>query len=299
MSGLSNLSVGASPYPGLRPFRSDEADIFFGREEHVDHLLEKLGQNRFLAVMGPSGCGKSSLMQAGVIPALETGFLVDAGAQWRIATMRPGNHPMQRLAESLLAAAALGPERAGTAAAAAVLQATLQHGPLGLVEVWRETPLPEATSLLLLVDQFEEIFRFRQQGYSSEAEADALVELLLATAAQRDVPVYVVLTMRSDFLGDCALFRGLPEAINTSQFLTPRLTRAQQRVAIEGPASVFGGTVEAALVNSLLNDMGPDPDQLPLMQHVLMRMWTRKAAAAARAGDKDIQDAGLTLTLTD
>src|SRR5262245_4661961 len=213
MSGLSDLSVGALPYPGLRPFRSDEADIFFGREAYVDHLLEKLGQNRFLAVMGPSGCGKSSLMQAGVIPALQAGFLADAGAEWRIATMRPGNHPMERLAESLLAEAALGPERAGTPAAAAVLQATLLRGPLGLVEVLRETPLPEASSLLLLVDQFEEIFRFRQQGYSSEAEADAFVELLLATVAHREVPIYVLLTMRSDFFGDCALFHDLPEAI--------------------------------------------------------------------------------------
>jgi energy-coupling factor transporter ATP-binding protein EcfA2 len=299
MSELSDLSVGSSPYPGLRPFRSDEADIFFGREEYVDHLLEKLGQNRFLAVMGPSGCGKSSLLQAGVIPALQTGFLADAGAEWRIATMRPGNHPMERLAESLLAETALGPERAGTPAAAAVLQATLLRGPLGLVEVLRETPLPEAASLLLLVDQFEEIFRFRQQGYNSEAEADTFVELLLATIAQRAVPVYVVLTMRSDFLGDCALFHDLPEAINNSQFLTPRLTRTQQQVAIEGPASVFGGTIEAALVNRLLNDMGLDPDQLPLMQHILMRMWTRKVAAIAEGREKDTQEAGLTLTLAD
>jgi hypothetical protein len=149
------------------------------------------------------------------------------------------------------------------------------------------------------VDQFEEIFRFRQQGYSSEAEADAFVELLLATVAHREVPIYVLLTMRSDFFGDCALFHDLPEAINNSQFLTPRLTRAQQQVAIEGPASVFGATIAATLVNRLLNDMGPDPDQLPLMQHVLMRMWTRKVATTAEAGEKAAQEAGITLTLDD
>ena len=206
---------------------------------------------------------------------------------------------MERLAESLLGEVALGPERADTAAASAILQATLLRGPLGLVEVLRETPLPEAASLLLLVDQFEEIFRFRQQGYSSEAEADAFVELLLATVTQREVPIYVVLTMRSDFFGDCALFHDLPEAINNSQFLTPRLTRTQQQVAIEGPASVFGGTIEAALANRLLNDMGPDPDQLPLMQHVLMRMWTQKVTVAGEAAEKDVQGAGIRLTLTD
>ena len=110
------------------------------------------------------------------------------------------------------------------------------------MEVLHDTPLPEGTNLLLLVDQFEEIFRYRQQGDSDEA--DAFVALLLATAEQHEVPVYVVMTMRSDFLGDCAVFHGLPEAINAGQFLTPRLTREQRREAIVGPAMVFGGQVE-------------------------------------------------------
>jgi hypothetical protein len=263
----------AAPYPGLRPFKHTEADIFFGREEQADQLLKKLQNKRFLAVVGPSGCGKSSLVRAGMIPALEAGFLVDAGARWRIAEMRPGEHPLARLAEALASPRALGAERGEGAEAAAFLKATLRRGPLGLVEVLGETPLPEQVNLLLLVDQFEEIFRFREEGDSEEA--DAFVSLLLATAAQAELPVYVVITMRSDYLGDCALFTGLPEALNESQFLTPRLAREQSEAAIVKPARVFGGRVEPALVNRLLNDMGAAPDQLPLLQHCLMRMWTR------------------------
>jgi WD40 repeat protein len=292
MSTIPDTTVNLFPYPGLRPFHFYESDIFFGREEHVDQILEKLGQYGFLAVMGSSGCGKSSLIRAGVMPALLTGFLADAGSRWRIAEMRPGNQPMERLADSLMAPQALGPERAGTPAARAVLQATLCRGPLGLVEILTETPLPEATNLLLLVDQFEEIFRFRRQDTQSEAAAEAFVELLLTTAQQRRVPVYVILTMRSDFLGACALFQRLPEAISNSQFLTPRLTREQQRSAIEGPAAVFNGNVDAALVNRILNDMGTDPDQLPLMQHVLMRMWSQKASTVS-------EPARISLTVAD
>ena len=97
------------PYPGLRPFRRDEVDIFFGREEQVDQLLEKLGQTRFLSVVGPSGCGKSSLVRSGMLNALETGFLAGAGARWRIANMRPGNCPMRNLAKALLEESSLGP----------------------------------------------------------------------------------------------------------------------------------------------------------------------------------------------
>lgn len=291
-----NCGLSTAPYPGLRPFRSEETDIFFGRQDHIDQLLAKLEATHFLAVTGPSGCGKSSLIQAGLIPALGTGLLPSAGAQWRIAVMQPGRHPMQRLVEGLLTATALGPERAGTPAAAAVLHATLLRGPLGLVEVLRETPLPKAANLLVVVDQFEELLRFLPPG--NRDEADAFVDLLLATAAQREVSVYVILIMRSDFLGDCALFRDLPESINQGQFLTPRLSRAQRREAIVEPAKLFGGTIAADLVNRLLNDMGAEPDQLPLMQYILMRIWTH-ASRDPQVVAAHAPPTGITLTLTD
>lgn len=148
------------PYPGLRSFQRDETAIFFGRETLVDQLLAKLERTHFLAVIGPSGCGKSSLVKAGMIPSLETGFMASAGAHWRIAEMRPGSHPLKRLAEALLAENAIKPEWANVDNSEDFLLAELRRGPLGLVEILTETRLPENTNLLILVDQFEEIFRF-------------------------------------------------------------------------------------------------------------------------------------------
>ncbi|HTT41367.1 MAG TPA: AAA family ATPase [Burkholderiales bacterium] len=277
MGGREMLFTSA-PYPGLRPFSASESDIFFGREEQVDKLLEKLEQNRFLALVGASGCGKSSLVRAGLIAALEAGFMGEAGHRWRIADLRPGNEPLLRLAEALLDPRALGAELASTTSPAAA-HAQLRRGPLGLVELVREARLPEGTNLLVLVDQFEEIFRFRRLGNPNTA--DAFVALLLETARCRREPVFVVLTMRSDFLGDCAVFRGLPEAISESEFLTPRLTREQIGKVIAAPARMFGGEADATLVNRLVNDVGPDPDQLPVLQHALMRMWSRAEHRAA------------------
>jgi YD repeat-containing protein len=275
---LTTQAFSSAPYPGLRPFEAEECDIFFGREKQTDDLLAKLQRNRFLAVVGPSGCGKSSLVRAGLIAALETGFMSDAGARWRVARMRPGDRPMLRLAESLLTPSLLGPERGGRADAALFLEAALLRGPLGLLEIASESGLCNDANLLVLVDQFEEIFRFRAQGNPDEAEA--FVALLLATAAQTTLPIYIIITMRSDFLGDCSLFRDLPESINRSAYLIPRLTREECGSAITGPARVFGGEIDPALVNRLLNDFGPDPDQLPLLQHALMRMWFRRTTAA-------------------
>lgn len=276
------VEFSAAPYPGLRPFRPDEADIYFGREPQIDALLGRLQRTRFLAVIGPSGCGKSSLVRAGMIPALETGFMAEAGARWRIVTMTPADHPLARLAARLAEPDALGSATGDSADTAALTAAALRSGPLALIDMVREARLPAGTNLLLLVDQFEEIFRYWEKG--DRDEADAFVALLLASAAQAEVPVYVVITMRSDFLGECAVFRGLPEAMNDSQYLTPRITREQCRLAITGPARVFGGSVEPHLVNRLLNDFGPDPDQLPLLQHALMRMWDRAQARAREKG---------------
>ncbi|MCA1852401.1 MAG: ATP-binding protein, partial [Beggiatoa sp.] len=177
-----------NPYPGLRPFKREESDIFFGREQHVDQLLEKLGQHHFLAVVGTSGCGKSSLVKAGMLPALDAGFLAQAGAHWYVADLRPGHRPMWALAESLLVSQAFGATRGTEPESLALLHATLRRGPLGLVEALCETPLPERANLLVLVDQFEEIFRYRRDIDSQEA--DAFVTLLVASARQREVNVY-------------------------------------------------------------------------------------------------------------
>jgi hypothetical protein len=280
-----------APYPGLRPFTRGEADIFFGREAQTDELVDRLGHSRFLSVVGPSGCGKSSLVRAGLLDALESGFMASAGAGWHVAEMRPGGQPMWQLADALLTMAG----RPRYEHDSAFLQAALERGPRSLIEYLQDLPLPKDENLLILVDQFEEIFRFG--AGAGQEEADAFVALLLATSQQREQPVYVVITMRSDFIGDCTRFAGLPEAVNEAQFLTPRMTREQSRQAIEGPAEVFGGVVEPALVNRLLNDMGTDPDQLPLMQHALMRMWTRASEAAVE--EPPGKSPLITLTLAD
>ena len=293
MSLAQETRTSTFPYPGLRPYDQSEADLFFGREEHVDQLLGKLEVHRFLAVIGPSGCGKSSLVRAGLLPALETGFMASAGIHWRSAVLRPESEPLRNLAKALLDAQALGQQTEDLKEELGFLAATLRRGPLGLVEAVRAANLPDRTNLLVLVDQFEELFRFHRLGGTSES--NAFVDLLLASAIEPSESIYVVLTMRSDYLGNCPVFRGLPEAMNESQFLTPRLTREQNRAAIVGPAAMFGVKVEPEVVTRILNEMGTDPDQLPLMQHLLMRMW-RRATQGRTESDYGGQ---VTLTMDD
>ena len=145
------------PYPGLRPFRRDETDIFFGRESQTDELVARLEDTRFLAVLGQSGSGKSSLVLTGLLPALESGFMGSAGPRWGIANLRPGNQPFRRLATALLDDPIFAEAYAGGDSsnihAGGFLEAALRRGPLALQEILRSSPIPENCQLLIDEDQ--------------------------------------------------------------------------------------------------------------------------------------------------
>ena len=271
-----------NPFPGLRPFETDEYRLFFGREGQSDELIARLQRSHFLAVVGTSGSGKSSLVRAGLLPALRGGMMAGAGSGWRIAIMRPGSDPIGNLAATLAEEDVLSEAGGGLppAEAEAVIEATLRRGSLGLVDAVRQARLSEHEKLLVVVDQFEELFRFRiaRAATSTEDDASAFVKLLLEAARQQELSIYVVPTMRSDFLGDCAQFQGLPEAINDGQYLIPRMTRDERRFAITGPVGVKRCKITEPLVNRLMNDVGDNPDQLPILQHALMRTWDYWAA---------------------
>lgn len=259
-----------NPFVGLRPFEAEESYLFFGRNDQTTELLRLLYRTRFVAVVGSSGCGKSSLVRAGLIPRLEAGFLVADRDVWHIARMKPGARPLANLARSL--------GQTFDQQAADRLEEAIKEQGLQAVTNQVSNPLRESDgNLLLLVDQFEEIFRFGMtpSGESARSEALNFVALMLGLAEQRELPIYVILTMRSDFLGDCDIFLGLPEALNRSQYLVPRLTRQSRREAIEGPVRLFGAEISSRVTDRLLNEAGDALDDLPVLQHCLMRMWEK------------------------
>jgi formylglycine-generating enzyme required for sulfatase activity len=270
-----------NPFPGLRPFRTNEEYLFFGRENQVDRMIDKLATHRFLAVIGTSGSGKSSLVNCGLRPALHRGYMASAGASWRMVQFRPGSNPINALARALAEPRVLfGAWDNDGLTAQELVETTLRLGSLGLIDIVDQARLPEDMQLLVVVDQFEELFRFRalavdaaEDAYGPGVDAIAFIRLLLEANAQTTRPIYVVLTMRSDFLGECAQFLGLAEAINDGQYLVPRLTREEVRAAIEGPVGVAEATITPVLVTRLLNDVGDNPDQLSILQHALNRTW--------------------------
>src|SRR5690606_19764977 len=266
-----------NPFPGLRPFQIEESHLFFGREGQSDEVLLKLSKNRFVGIIGPSGSGKSSFIYCGVMPILYGGFLTDTSPDWDVVVTRPGNAPIDNLAEALLRNQPdfIASDSEEKKIKRTIYSTLLKSSSLGLVEAIEQTRKSADKNYLILVDQFEELFRFKDsQDVNAVNETLAFVNLLIEAVDYPDVPVYVAITMRSDFIGDCAQFPELTKKINDSHYLIPQLTRDQKRVAIEGPVAVGGGSIAPRLVQQLLNDLGDNPDQLPILQHALMRTWS-------------------------
>jgi ABC-type oligopeptide transport system ATPase subunit len=273
------LVSGSNPFPGLRPFSIDESYLYFGRDGQIDEILLKISQNRFVTVMGYSGSGKSSLMFCGFVPALHGGFMAASGPNWNVVLSRPGKSPIKTLAHSIVDLMVKNGKikREDHELFQSVMSSILRSGTNGLVEAARYVQTDQDENIFFLIDQFEEIFRYKDidgGGYNEVGnEAQHYVKLILTAIHQTDVPVYIALTMRSDFIGECSNYPGLTGEINRSNYLVPQMTREQKKAAIEGPVAVAGGKISTRLVKKLLNDVGNNQDQLPILQHALMRTW--------------------------
>ena len=278
----------SQPYPGLRPFEAHEWSIFFGRERMVDDVIDRLARDRLVVVHGASGSGKSSLIRAGVMPKLARQH-VRHGAAWLTCAMRPSGGPLWNLATEFAKLEGRGDDldRIGT------IQGLFNRRGATLASVAGALEGFSGKSLCVLVDQFEELFRYEKE--TSREEAELFVELVGRAASTQDgepaadgAEMHVVVTMRSEFLGECARFDGLAETINRTQYLVPRMDDDALMRAVQRPAQMYDGSIDEALAARLIASVRGREDELPLLQHGLMLMWDE--AVRTRAGERIVLD---------
>lgn len=278
------------PYTGLRSFTEEESLYFKGRDLQVDQITSLLEQNKFLMVTGASGEGKSSLIYAGLIPNAKAGFFKAKYTNWVVADFRPERSPVHNMAVALA-------ETFDTKSS--TIETELRRGFSSLIDLYTNSDFyidendqrwqnleeqqkkdrkRKAANLMIIVDQFEEFFTNPENFYNEAPSQDSqiVVNLALETARiaiKRNIPVYVVCTMRSDYIGQCSAFRGLPEYIGFSQFFVPRLKRKDLKQVIEEPAILSGNKISQRLIERLVYDIAEGVDQLPILQHALSQIW--------------------------
>jgi energy-coupling factor transporter ATP-binding protein EcfA2 len=285
------MSAKTCPYPGLRPFNEKESIYFKGRDLHIRQITKQLEERKIIMITGSSGDGKSSLVYAGLIPNARAGFFHADYNNWVFIDFKPERNPLKNISQSLAHQLNLDLDEVNN---------KLQYGFSSLVDIYKSSPYyidkksiewqnaddntrkklrNNAANLFILADQFEEFFTNNENFNSGIPSINAYttVNLLLETAniaLQENLPIYIVFTMRSDFISQCVAFKGLPESIGYSQFFVPRLKRNEIKQVIEEPALLSGGKISNRLTELLINELRDGFDQLPVIQHALNQLWS-------------------------
>ncbi|MDX2429414.1 MAG: hypothetical protein QNK35_00685 [Bacteroides sp.] len=251
-----------NPFPGIRPFTSAEDKLFFGRDGIRSELVDLLQENRFVALVGASASGKTSLIQSGIIPAL----LTQENQDWVPVSIRPGTKPVENLIRGFQK---VFPNKVSEADVKSFLSGSMDLGDLIM-----EKGLG-SHKYCLVVDQFEELFRSgpATSSQSKDPGARRFVDLLVNAVQGERPSIYVLLSIRSDFLEASAAFRTLTELMNRSKFLLPQMSREALATTIAGPVEQAGATLEKGFVEYLLEELEDMENPLPQLQHALMRTW--------------------------
>jgi uncharacterized protein YjbI with pentapeptide repeats/energy-coupling factor transporter ATP-binding protein EcfA2 len=256
------------PYRGLQYFDFTEVDAkyFYGRQAVTDTLIEKVRQSNFLAVLGASGSGKSSVVRAGLLYQLQQGRKLSGSDTWQLRIFRPGEHPLQSLAQAFLDRDLSDIQRASQLGQAEDL---INKGSQSLGQL---IDAANCERVVLVVDQFEEVFTLCQNSQERQRFFDCLL-----TALQRCGRKFcLVLTMRADFFGKCAEYADLAAKIQENLLTVAPMNRQELEQAITAPAKQVNLTVEPELVQQIIDDMGDSPGILPLLQYTLTEIWQQR-----------------------
>ncbi|MGB3717049.1 MAG: AAA family ATPase [Candidatus Promineifilaceae bacterium] len=270
--GRETRQVGDSPYRGLAAFRETDAALFFGREAFTEQLAQAVQERDLVAVIvGPSGSGKSSTVFAGLLPQLRE------DKEWLIVETRPGNQPFYTLAGALLPSLEEELTEADRLIESQKLARAMRAGELPLFQIVKRAlkRRPEAQRMLLVIDQLEELFTLRPDP---EAQWHYLDELLAAAesgAAYRRSPLVLLLTMRADFMGQALTHRPFADTLQKGSLILGPMNRGKLQAAVEKPAELQGAAFESGLVQRILDDVGQEPGNLPLLEFALTLLWER------------------------
>lgn len=264
------VDSGLCPYKGLEYFdcNGEDPKYFFGRERLIGQLLDQVRTTNFMALVGASGNGKSSVLRAGLIHQLQLGRRIAGSDQWQVLITRPDADPMKNLAAVFVPEGGTQLDRAEALGRAAGL---LQEGAAGLQ---RLVQAAEAERIILVIDQFEEVFT----RCGSAEEREQFFSCLMGALDTTDNKLCLIMAMRADFVGKCLEqdYGGLAQRVQQQMVSVLPLTADELRDAVCKPAEQASLTVEPSLVTQILNDIQGAPGSLPLLQYTLTQLWQRR-----------------------
>jgi hypothetical protein len=272
---LDGVRASICPYRGLLHFREEDASFFFGRETAIEKLVDAVRRQAFVAVVGASGSGKSSVVRAGLVPKLRN----DRRSAWEIVILVPTDQPLMALARSLVPLLEPAMSEVDRLGEAAKLAENFRSGTISLCATIERVleKQPGIDRVLIVVDQFEELYTLtsEQEGHGLFSNR-LFLDQLLAVGSREGSRTNVVLTLRGDFVGKALAYRPLSDRLQDAQINLGPMTHAELECAIRKPAEKIQLKFEPGLVKRVLNDVGNEPGNLPLLEFVLKELWNKR-----------------------
>jgi energy-coupling factor transporter ATP-binding protein EcfA2 len=267
---LDDVRVSICPYRGLLHFREEDAPFFFGRETAIDHLVDAVQRQPFVAVVGASGSGKSSVVRAGLVPRLRS----DRRTAWETVILVPTAEPMKALAKALIPLLEPAMSEVDRLRESGKLASSFKSGEVSLYDIVERILEKQSGTdrVLIVVDQFEELYTLTSDKESRRRFLDEL----LAASSRAGSKANITLTLRGDFVGKALAYRSLSDRLQDAQINLGPMTREELECAIRKPAEKIQLEFEAGLVRRILNDVGDEPGNLPLLEFVLKELWDKR-----------------------
>jgi hypothetical protein len=263
---------------GLRAYQKEEAKFFYGREKEVEGLLQILQKDKLVTLIGSPGTGKSSLINAGLIPRLEQGFLAQAGKQWAVCKFRPGISPIENLAYSLTSEGSLTLDgKANTEDLSDYLQTLKDLGSLGLVEIFNKSQVKNKKNLLIVIDQLEDLFTLSKFfDFDQSEQDDLLFNIVARTIKIKETTIYFALVIQSDYVSYLSQYTKLQEIISKSQYAIPSISKAGITEIVENNFLGQGLSFSNRVYKSIVDAVTTDATLLPNMQFLFQRIIDNK-----------------------
>jgi hypothetical protein len=267
---IDSVRASICPYRGLLYFREEDAPFFFGREAAIKGLVEGIKHHSFFALVGASGSGKSSVVRAGLVPRLRN----DDSTTWEFISIVPTDQPLKALATALVPFLEPTKSEVERLEEAGKLARLFAAGTVSLYDVVRRILDKQRGTdrVLIFVDQFEELYTLVQDDAGRRKFVDELITASTVSGSK----LKVAITLRGDFVGKAFAYRALSDRLQGAQINLGPMTRQELTSVIRKPAEKLQLNFEAGLVERILDAVGDEPGNLPLLEFVLRELWEKR-----------------------